>query len=97
MTLKDLNFGPLVLGANLHHKTQFKSNVNNNQSAYLLDTHRTHSMANFDTLIPALTRNQRSEETTSEGIASAVGINDFIVFQSGHREVLGVIWLGGAN
>jgi hypothetical protein len=67
------------------------------RSAHLLDTHPTHGMANLDTLIPALTRNQGSKETTSKRIASAIGINDLIIFQSGHREILWVIWLCGAD
>ena len=54
-------------------------------------------MANFDTLIPALTGNQCSEETASERVASAISINDLIVLQNGHWEGLGFIRLCGAN
>jgi hypothetical protein len=74
-----------------------KPHVNDNQTTHLLDTHRTHGLANLNTLIPALTSNHSSDETTSERVASSVGINDLFIFQRSYREVLWLIWLCGAD
>ena len=96
--LVDLDFGPLVLRANLQNwRSAGSQALCGTQNTYLLHTHSTHLVASLDSLVDALAKNQTTKHTTRESIASTVGVDNFGICQRRHREHLRVLEVRGVH
>ena len=65
--------------------------------ANLLDAHRTELMASFDALVLTLAQDVRTEESTREGVARAIGVHDLLVLQREDIVHLGLRRLGARD
>lgn len=92
--LEDLDLGPLVLRANLDHRSSKKPLLRSKHLAYLSDTHPTENVTRLDALLQRLSGDEGTEETAGECVTSTVGVNDFTIFQGVDCEDLGAVRLG---
>ena len=52
---------------------------------YLLDTHSSHLMTNFDSFVKCFTGNKRTQNSSSKSVTCSVGVNDLFAFERMYR------------